>query len=102
MSEDSIPSATKRCPYCAEEVLVAAVKCRHCGSWLGGGVLEREWYRVRRGKMIAGVCTGLAEMLGMSVTAIRLGAVVLAWVSLGLGVLAYLALWLIMPYREEP
>ncbi|WP_232109216.1 superinfection immunity protein [Pseudomonas poae] len=23
---------TKACPYCAEEVLVAAVKCKHCGS----------------------------------------------------------------------
>ncbi len=23
---------TKACPYCAEEVLLAAVKCKHCGS----------------------------------------------------------------------
>jgi hypothetical protein len=26
--------AMKRCPYCAEEVLAAAVKCKHCGSEL--------------------------------------------------------------------
>jgi hypothetical protein len=25
---------TKQCPYCAEEILVAAVKCKHCGEWL--------------------------------------------------------------------
>lgn len=23
---------TKACPYCAEQILVAAVKCKHCGS----------------------------------------------------------------------
>lgn len=25
---------TKRCPYCAEEILVDAKKCKHCGEWL--------------------------------------------------------------------
>lgn len=24
---------TRRCPACAEEVLVAAKKCKHCGEW---------------------------------------------------------------------
>jgi len=28
------PEPTKRCPYCAEEILAAAVKCKHCGSAL--------------------------------------------------------------------
>ncbi len=27
---------TKRCPYCAEEILAAAVKCKHCGSDVRG------------------------------------------------------------------
>ncbi|WP_223538797.1 superinfection immunity protein [Pseudomonas sp. BF-R-12] len=26
---------TKICPYCAEEILAAAVKCKHCGSDVG-------------------------------------------------------------------
>src|SRR5438128_2721317 len=25
---------TKRCPYCKEEVLISAVKCRHCKEYL--------------------------------------------------------------------
>jgi hypothetical protein len=27
-------SQTKRCPYCAEEILADAAKCKHCGEWL--------------------------------------------------------------------
>ena len=25
---------TKQCPYCGEEILAAANKCKHCGEWL--------------------------------------------------------------------
>lgn len=30
--------ATKCCPFCAEEILSAAIKCKHCGSNLTGGL----------------------------------------------------------------
>ncbi len=32
MAEEKI-----RCPHCAEEILAAANKCKHCGEWLKGG-----------------------------------------------------------------
>lgn len=25
---------TKKCPYCDEEIAIAAKKCKHCGEWL--------------------------------------------------------------------
>lgn len=31
--------ATKTCPFCAEQVLSAAIKCKHCGSELADHLL---------------------------------------------------------------
>lgn len=91
----------KTCPYCAEPIQDAAVKCRYCGSYLDGSPLSRTWYRSRRGKMIAGVCAGLAEQFGISVTALRLAAVLLVVLGWGTGIIIYVVLWVIMPYRDE-
>lgn len=33
---------SKVCPFCAEEVLPAAVKCKHCGSSLEGGASRKD------------------------------------------------------------
>lgn len=32
----------KRCPYCGEEILAIARKCKHCGEWLEIEKLEKE------------------------------------------------------------
>lgn len=57
---------------------------------------EKRLVRVEEGKMIAGVCTGLAQYLGVDVTVVRLIFALLALFAAG-GVLLYLILWLIMP-----
>lgn len=31
----------KRCPYCGEEILAIAKKCKHCGEWLPEEVVEK-------------------------------------------------------------
>jgi phage shock protein C len=91
----------KTCPYCAEPIQESAVKCRYCGSSLQPTVLAREWYRSRRGKKIAGVCAGLAEEFGISTTPIRLAFVLLTLIG-GPGLVLYIILWVVMPYRDEP
>jgi len=35
-SPDPSDEQKVRCPYCAEEVLAAAIKCKHCGSDING------------------------------------------------------------------
>ena len=59
---------TRTCPYCAEEVRAAAIKCKHCGSMLSARYAPGDWYRSSRDRMIAGVCGGLAQQFGVPAT----------------------------------
>ena len=56
--------------------------------------------RLRRSedRMLAGVCGGIAEYLEVPATRVRVGYVVLSFLSAGFpGILVYLILWFILP-----
>ena len=57
--------------------------------------------RSTQDRMIAGVCSGLAEYLGMDPTAVRIAYVILSILSVTFpGILVYIIMWLLIPERE--
>jgi phage shock protein C len=56
----------------------------------------RRLVRVREGRMIAGVCTGIARYFNVDPVVVRLAFIVLLFAG-GSGLLIYLAAWLVMP-----
>jgi phage shock protein PspC (stress-responsive transcriptional regulator) len=56
--------------------------------------------RIRPGRMVAGVCTGLGRYFGVDVNLVRLAFGVLT-VFYGLGILLYLIAWVILPDEDE-
>jgi phage shock protein C len=53
-------------------------------------------------KMIAGVCAGIAEYLGLDITLVRILYVLISVFSAGFpGLLVYVILWFVMPDYYE-
>lgn len=61
---------------------------------------QRGLVRPRRGKLVAGVAAGLARRFGLSPTLVRV-LFVASMLLPGPQILAYLALWIIMPSEEQ-
>ncbi|OIH99512.1 MULTISPECIES: PspC domain-containing protein [unclassified Curtobacterium] len=57
--------------------------------------------RPRRGRVLAGVCAGLADRFGLSRTLVRIGWVVLSLFPGPLWI-AYVVLWAVMPSEGRP
>jgi len=61
---------------------------------------SKKLYRSRNNRMIAGVCSGLAEFLGIDVTVVRLVFAAGALIGFGSFILIYLVMFVVVP--EEP
>jgi phage shock protein C len=57
--------------------------------------------RKRDGRMVGGVCAGLADYFGSDVTLIRVIVVAIAVITGGAGILAYLVAWAIIPEEDR-
>ncbi len=62
--------------------------------------MAKKLYRSRRNSMIAGICGGLGEYLGVDPTIMRLAAVLLVFAD-GIGLIAYIIAWIIVPRNPE-
>jgi len=57
--------------------------------------------RSRKGRMVAGICAGIAGYFGLDVTLVRVIVTVVSVITGGTGALAYLAAWMIIPGEGE-
>lgn len=93
------------CRTCGRALADDARFCSGCGSqtYPAAGPYPQSVTRLirpRAGRMIAGVCQGLANAYAWDVVWVRVITVLLAVFGGGSGLLAYVIFWIVMP--EEP
>jgi phage shock protein C len=57
--------------------------------------------RTRDGRLVAGVCSGIGDYLGMDANVIRLVFALITVFTAGLGILLYLVAWVVLPEEGE-
>lgn len=61
------------------------------------GLKGKTLLRSKKNRIIAGVCGGLGKYLGLDPTVVRLLWVLFTFISAGIGILAYIIAWVIIP-----
>jgi len=66
----------------------------------GGPGAPRRLYQIREGAMLSGVCSGLAAYLNIDVSIVRIVFAVLALLTQGLWIIAYVVMMLVIPFAN--
>lgn len=62
--------------------------------------MRKRLYRVKDGKMLAGVCGGVAEYFNLDPTVVRILWALVAWFA-GAGIIAYMICAFVIPEKED-
>jgi phage shock protein C len=91
---------TMFCPHCGQQITTDANFCSACGAGparRSANAWQSRVVRPRYPRMIAGVCSGFALHYGWNIALVRVLAVLLTIATHGLGLIAYIAAWIILP-----
>ncbi|MDD1719549.1 MAG: PspC domain-containing protein [Methanoregulaceae archaeon] len=63
--------------------------------------MEKRLTRPKEGRMLGGVCAGMGKYFDVDVSIVRILWVVLTLLSIGIGIFAYIAAWILIPEEES-
>lgn len=93
------------CSHCGNKLDDKANYCSDCGAATANVPQRRHFEgrlsRSREDAKVAGVCAGFAHYLGVDATLVRILWTILTIFSVGVGLIVYIACWIIMPRQNS-
>jgi phage shock protein PspC (stress-responsive transcriptional regulator) len=63
-------------------------------------MVKKKLYRSKKERMIGGVCGGIGKFLDVDPTVVRVIWAFLTVLSIGIGIIAYILAWIIIPEKK--